>query len=67
MALDGKIVEAREKMIELIKVYGMSETDFLKYLNASAIKAAMAISLVIIWIFILLKIKNWIFRKEIIS
>ncbi|MEJ2259311.1 MAG: replication factor C small subunit, partial [Nitrosopumilaceae archaeon] len=28
MALDGKISDAREKMIELIKVYGMSESDF---------------------------------------
>jgi len=26
-------------MIELIKVYGMSETDFLKYLNASVFKS----------------------------
>ncbi|KFM20814.1 Replication factor C small subunit protein [Marine Group I thaumarchaeote SCGC AAA799-D07] len=33
LALDGKISDAREKMIELIKVYGMSESDFLKYIN----------------------------------
>src|SRR5579863_920421 len=33
LALDGKLSEARSKMIELIKVYGMSESDFLKYLN----------------------------------
>ena len=33
MAIDGKITESREKMIELIKVYGMSESDFLKYIN----------------------------------
>lgn len=33
LALDGKLSEARNKMIELIKVYGMSESDFLKYLN----------------------------------
>ncbi len=33
LALDGKVSEARNKMIELIKVYGMSESDFLKYLN----------------------------------
>lgn len=35
MALDGKITDARNKMIELVKVYGMSESDFLKYLNQS--------------------------------
>jgi replication factor C small subunit len=38
MALSGKILDAREKMIELIKVYGMSESDFLKYLNVAVFK-----------------------------
>jgi replication factor C small subunit len=33
MAIAGKITDARNKMIELIKVYGMSESDFLKYIN----------------------------------
>jgi len=33
LALGGKISDARDKMIELIKVYGMSESDFLKYIN----------------------------------
>ena len=37
-ALGGKIHDAREKMIELIKVYGMSESDFLKYLNSAVFK-----------------------------
>ena len=39
IALTGKITEAREKMIELIKVYGMSESDFLKYLNSAVFKS----------------------------
>jgi replication factor C small subunit len=39
MALSGKVVEAREKMIELIKVYGMSESDFLKYINSAVFKS----------------------------
>ncbi|MSV33574.1 MAG: replication factor C small subunit [Nitrosarchaeum sp.] len=38
MALSGKVLEAREKTIELIKVYGMSESDFLKYLNSAVFK-----------------------------
>ena len=38
-ALAGKVTEAREKMIELIKVYGMSESDFLKYINAAVFKS----------------------------
>ena len=35
LALDGKLANARNKMIELIKVYGMSESDFLKYINSA--------------------------------
>ena len=38
-ALAGKVLEAREKMIELIKVYGMSESDFLKYINSAVFKS----------------------------
>ena len=33
LAVSNKIKDARNKMIELIKVYGMSESDFLKYIN----------------------------------
>ncbi|MCH8914380.1 MAG: replication factor C small subunit [Thaumarchaeota archaeon] len=39
IALSGKVTKAREKMIELIKVYGMSESDFLKYLNSAVFKS----------------------------
>ena len=39
IALSGKIDDARIKMIELIKVYGMSESDFLKYINAAVFKS----------------------------
>ncbi|MDE1764361.1 MAG: replication factor C small subunit [Thaumarchaeota archaeon] len=38
LALAGKLVDARNKMVELIKVYGMSESDFLKYLNEECYK-----------------------------
>jgi len=38
LALGGKISDARNKMIELIKVYGMSESDFLKYINSAIYK-----------------------------
>ena len=38
-ALSGNLAEAREKMIELVRVYGMSESDFLKYLNAAVFKS----------------------------
>ena len=39
IALSGKVIESREKMIELIKVYGMSESDFLKYFNYAVFKS----------------------------
>ncbi len=47
----------------------ISITGFGNYnwIISSALKAVIAISLVVLWIFILLKIKNWIFRKEIKS
>jgi len=38
LAIAGKLSEARNKMTEIIKVYGMSESDFLKYLNKECYK-----------------------------
>ena len=38
LSVSGKIQDARNKMIELIKVYGMSESDFLKYINQALFK-----------------------------
>lgn len=42
MALAGKIMDARNKMVELIKVYGMSESDFLKYINEAMYRTKQA-------------------------
>ncbi len=39
LATDGKLSDARNKMIELIRVYGMSESDFLKYINSAVFKS----------------------------
>jgi len=36
LALSGKFNEARAKLLELMLVYGMSETDFMKYANQEA-------------------------------
>jgi len=47
-----------------ITISGFGEFD---WLIASIIKAVVAIILVVIWILILLKLKNWIFRKELKS
>ena len=45
----------------------VSEFGDFNWLVASVIKAAVAIVLVVAWIFILSKIKNLIFKKEIKS
>lgn len=37
-ALEGRFTQAREKAVELVKVYGMSESDFLKYIAAAAFR-----------------------------
>ncbi|MFQ5782848.1 MAG: hypothetical protein ACE5GR_07325 [Nitrosopumilus sp.] len=47
-----------------ISISGYGE---LNWFIASVIKAIVAIILVVIWILILSKLKNWIFRKEIKS
>jgi len=47
-----------------ISISGYGEMD---WLLSSGIKAVIAIILVIAWILILSKLKNWIFRKEIHS
>jgi hypothetical protein len=45
-----------------ISISGFGEFD---WFIASIIKAVVAVVLVVIWILILSKIKNWIFKKEI--
>ena len=45
-----------------ISISGFGEFN---WFIASAIKAVIALVLVVIWILILSKIKNWIFKKEI--
>jgi replication factor C small subunit len=41
LAVSGKIQDSRNKMIELVKVYGMSESDFLKYINQALFSAKL--------------------------
>ena len=47
-----------------ISVSGFGQLDLF---ISSIIKAIIAIVLVVVWILILAKLKNWIFRKEIKS
>ena len=47
-----------------ISISGFGEFD---WIIGSSIKAIVAIILVVLWILILSKLKNWIFRKDIMS
>jgi replication factor C small subunit len=38
LALDGEFVKARDSMMELTRVYGMSESDFLRFLSEAVYK-----------------------------
>ena len=49
-----------------ISISGLGNVD-LDLFVSSVTKAVLAIILVIVWIVILSKLKNWIFRKEIKS
>ena len=47
-----------------LNIAGFGEANWI--IN-SGLKAVIAIILVVIWILVLMKLKNWIFRKEIQS
>ena len=49
----------------LISIKGYVTIGFLEVSYASIAKAVIAIILVIVWIYALIKIKNWIFHKKI--
>lgn len=49
-------------IIAHISIQGFGKLD---HLIDSAVKAGIAIMLVVIWILIMSKIKNWIFHKQI--
>jgi len=50
-------------IIAPVSITGFGEFD--DHLLDSGIKALIAILLVVVWIFIMSKIKNWIFHKQI--
>jgi replication factor C small subunit len=41
LALEGKLNDARMQLIELTRVYGLSERDFLKYANETIVKLGL--------------------------
>ncbi|MFB5609459.1 MAG: hypothetical protein ACE5Q5_04465 [Nitrosarchaeum sp.] len=51
-------------VVMLLGPFSISGYGDLNFFLASIIKAIIAILLVIVWILILSKLKNWIFKKE---
>ena len=54
-------------IITILGPVSISGYGNLNWILTSGLKAVIAVMLVVIWILILSKIKNWIFRKEIAS
>ena len=52
-------------IITILGPVSISGYGNLNWILTSGLKAVIAVMLVVIWILILSKIKNWIFRKEI--
>ena len=54
-------------MVILLGPFTIQQFGDFHWIIASGIKVAIALILVVIWIFILSKLKNWIFKKELNS
>ncbi len=54
-------------MVIVLGPFSIQQFGDFNLIFASGIKVAIAIILVVLWIVILAKLKNWIFRKEIKS
>ncbi len=52
-------------MVTILGPFSIQQFGEFHWIIASGIKVLIALVLVVIWILILLKLKNWIFRKEI--
>jgi len=52
-------------MVTILGPFTIQQFGEFHWILASGIKVLIALVLVVIWILILLKLKNWIFRNEI--
>ena len=52
-------------MVTILGPFTIQQFGEFHWILASGIKVLIALVLVVMWILILLKLKNWIFRKEI--
>lgn len=54
-------------VVTILGPFSIDNLSEQNWIVSSGIKAIIAIGLAIIWIYILLKVKNWIFKKQIKS
>ena len=52
-------------MVTLLGPFSIQQFGDFNWILASGIKVTIALVLVTVWILILLKLKNWMFKKEI--
>jgi len=52
-------------MVTILGPFSIQQFGDFHWILASGVKVVIAIILVVLWIVILAKLKNWIFRKEI--
>ena len=63
-AMWGLIIIGGGIMVVLLGPFSIQQYGDFHWIIASGIKVTIALILVVIWILILSKLKNWIFKKE---
>ena len=66
-AMWGLIIIGGGIMVVLLGPFSIQQFGDFHWIIASGIKVTIALILIIIWILILSKLKNWIFKKELNS
>ena len=66
-AMWGLIIIGGGIMVVLLGPFSIQQFGDFHWIIASGIKVTIALILVVIWILILSKLKNWIFKKELNS
>jgi hypothetical protein len=66
-AMWGLIIIGGGIMVVLLGPFSIQQFGNFHWIIASGIKVTIALILVVIWILILSKLKNWIFKKELNS
>ena len=66
-AMWGLIIIGGGIMVVMLGPFSIQQYGDFHWIIASGIKVTIALILVVIWILILSKLKNWIFKKELNS